>query len=86
MNTNLNKPMTTQRAQERYRCECTEEDNCDCLLSATCSFLCPKCRGTIWLPSYTQNAGNPTHVDCPYCDREYITNPYPEIRYVKGRY
>lgn len=82
----LNLPMTTQQAEERYACNCDDEDMCRCLLDATCSFPCPKCVERIWLPDSGHKVGNRSGLDCPYCDEEFIRVPFPEVHYQKGRY
>lgn len=74
----MKQPMTSQEANERFACQqCREEGfgSCewDCVLSATCSFLCKACRRANFFQGDSHNA--PADFPCVHCGAT-VTNRF----------
>lgn len=74
----MNKPMTTEQADEKYLCDMCKKYGhgaCefDCVLSSTCSMFCRSCDKRVFFSGDLKNT--PKTYICPYCKTEQ-TNPW----------
>lgn len=74
--------MTSDEANEIYQCERCEKEGSgacgfDCVLSSTCSFLCPECKRATFFPGNYEDA--PEHIICVHCEHVF------KNKFLKGR-
>ena len=66
----MNRAMTSKEATERFECPTCKEQGSgacefECVLSETCSLLCPACRRAAYMQGSYHN--NPPVLQCPHC-------------------